>query len=278
MPWLNTGVFERFVGTSPNFTGPDIWQQDQSAGIKIVDARHDVHDQDIAAGITSTVNLDGYTTMRANFDMGSFRIVNVDDAIDPLDAVNKQQLDVVDAKADQNAVDIAAIQTSDPNSIITDVTWDNTVLTHDRTNGDFVPELKRFDDFKLGQKLRLLGQDLTAVLAPLTTDVDTNTGNRFYMANNAIAGGIDLNIIRPVGADGTSPVGLGENYFVEGLVIVENLATPSLITLQADGVDVDPSDIIGAPTLNANTTYTLSYIIQRVTGDVYREAYVWSAP
>ena len=270
MPWLNTGIFERFVGTSPNFSGNNVWQQDQSAGIKIVDARHDVHDQDIAAGITATVNLDGYTTMRANFDMGAFRIVNVDDGIDPTDAVNKSQLDVVDGKADQNAIDIAAINTSDPNSIITAVTWDYTTLTHDRVNGAFVPDLKRFDDFKLGQKLKLLGQDLVAAAS---TDVDTATGNRFYMPNN-LTGAMDLNIIRPTGADPD----LGENYFVEGLVIIENQATPAAITLQADGVDVDPSDIIGAPTLNANTNYTLSYIIQRVTGDVYREAYVWSAP
>ena len=273
MPWLNTGIFERFVGTSPNFSGNNVWQQDQSAGIKIVDARHDVHDQDIAAGITATVNLDGYTTMRANFDMGTFRIVNLADGIDAVDGVNKSQLDVVDAKADQNAIDIAAIQTSDPDSIITAVTWDDLDLIHTRANGDFTSALRRFDDFKSGGKLRHLGQNLTALLAPLTTDVDTNTGNRFQLTNNAIPGGIDLNIIRPVGTDNY----LGPNYFVEGLVMIENLATPSLITLQADGVDVDPSDIIGAPTLSANTTYTLSYIIQYDNG-TYREAYVWSAP
>jgi hypothetical protein len=266
MPWQLNGTFLRI---NPDYDG-DVWTKDQQAGIKVIAARHDVHDADLAAGIAKCVNIDGYNAMLANLDMGGFRITNLLAGIGALDGVNKTQLDTVEAKADQNALDIAAINTSDPDSIITAATFDALDLSLERTVGDFVVPLRRFNDFKAGQIIRHLGVDLTAALV---TDVDTQVANRWYMLNN-LTGTMDINFIRPTGADAD----LGENYFTEGLIIIENGGTPALPTLQGDGVDINPSNIIGSPTLNAGTSYTLSYMIQRTLGDVYRESYIWSAP
>jgi hypothetical protein len=273
MPWnAVTKVVDR---VNPDFSGPIVWQEDQQATIKIIASRHDYHDQDLADAITATVNLDGYTVMRADFDMGGFKITNLLAGTNPLDAVNFTQLDDVQTQVTANAVAIAAINTSDPASIITAVDWDASVLPyvtleHVRTSGNFLVDLKRFDDFKSGAQTRFFGQDLTPAA---TTDVDPATGTRFYMLNNS-GGATNINIIRPTGIDDD----LGEEYFIEGLVVIDNGAAPATLTLQADGVNVDASKIIGAPTANINTTFTLSYMVERITGDIYREAYVWSAP
>lgn len=74
MPWRTDGTFVR---ENPDFDGDDVWQQDQEAGIKIVDFRHDYHDNDLAQGIANTLNLDGYNKMRADLDMGGFNLINV---------------------------------------------------------------------------------------------------------------------------------------------------------------------------------------------------------
>ena len=267
MPWQIDGTFLR---VNPDFQGTNVWQQDQQATIKIIAARHDIHDQDLATGIANCLNLDGYNAMRNNLNMGGFLIRSMSPGTSGTDAVNKDQLDVVDAKADQNALDIASIQTSDPDSIITAAAFNALDLTLARNIGNFVVPMRRFNDFKAGQIIRHLGIDLTA---QAVTVVDTQLGNRWYMYNN-LTGTMDINFDRPQGADAD----LGENFFTEGMIIIENGATPALPTIQADGVDVNPSEIIGSPTLNAGTRYTLSYSIQRTTGDVYRQAFIWSTP
>jgi hypothetical protein len=270
MPWLISGVFERI---SPPYTGSTVWEQNRQGGYKIVSSRHDTHDQDMAIGITQSLNVEGYNQMLANMNMGGFRITNLLAGIGDTDAVNLAQLDAVEAQVIDNTSDIAAIKTSDPDSIITAVNWDFTNLTHVRTNGNYVVELKRFDQFKAGQIIRHNGVDLTWAAV---TEVDTQVANRWYLYNNT-PGTFDLNFIYPTGADPDLPDG-GENYFTEGMIIIENGGTPSLPTIQAGGIDVSPSSIIGSPTLNAGTRYTLSYSIQRTLGDVYRVAYIWSAP
>lgn len=269
MPWKLDGTFERING---DFTG-NVWTQDQIAGIKVIAARHDVHDADIGTGIEGSLNTNGYNAMLANLDAGGFRVVNMLAGIGALDAVNVTQLDSVESQVTQNTDDIAAINTSDPDSIITAATFDALDLNLDRIVGDFVVPLRRFNHFKAGQIIRHLGVDLVAAAV---TAVDTQVANRWYMFNNG-TGTMDLNFIRPTGED-VDPGGLGENYFTEGLIIIENGGTPALPTLQGDGVDINPSKIIGSPTLNAGTSYTLSYMIQRTVGDVYRESYIWSAP
>lgn len=59
MPW-NTGVF---TATNGVYTGTGIWAKDAAAGTKITAAHHDVHDDDLAAGINACVAKDGSNTV-----------------------------------------------------------------------------------------------------------------------------------------------------------------------------------------------------------------------
>ena len=72
MPW-NGPIFERM---NPDFTGPEVWQDDQKVPVKIIAYRHDIHDQDLANGIADCLNLDGLNAMRADLDMAGFDLVN----------------------------------------------------------------------------------------------------------------------------------------------------------------------------------------------------------
>jgi len=75
-PWKSDGTFER---TNNQFDGDDVWQEDQQAGIKVIASRHDIHDEDLAQGIASCLNLDGLNAMRADLDLGGFKIINTGD-------------------------------------------------------------------------------------------------------------------------------------------------------------------------------------------------------
>lgn len=74
MPWKEDGTFER---TNNQFSGDEVWQEDQRAGIKVIDSRHDFHDEDLAQGISQCLNIDGKNAMRAPLDMGGFDLINV---------------------------------------------------------------------------------------------------------------------------------------------------------------------------------------------------------
>ena len=89
MPWLGNGVFQR---TNQDFSGDTVWQQDQQAGIKVIDSRHDFHDQDIAVGVESTLNLDGLNSMRADLKMATFKITGLGAAAGLTDAPNYGQV------------------------------------------------------------------------------------------------------------------------------------------------------------------------------------------
>ena len=75
MPWKLDGTFQR-INTDFN-TGDNIWQQDQQAGIKIIAARHDTHDEDLALGIQECLNTTGLNHMLADLDMNGNRIINL---------------------------------------------------------------------------------------------------------------------------------------------------------------------------------------------------------
>jgi hypothetical protein len=55
MSWSG-GTFTRGNGT---YTGSSVWASDSGAGVGIEASRHDLHDQDLAAGIDACVNKDG---------------------------------------------------------------------------------------------------------------------------------------------------------------------------------------------------------------------------
>lgn len=74
MPRNGSGTYTRSNST---YTGATVWQQDFAGGNKIVDSRHDLHDQDIADAITASLAKDGQTTPTANLPMGGFKHTNV---------------------------------------------------------------------------------------------------------------------------------------------------------------------------------------------------------
>jgi hypothetical protein len=79
MPWNLDGTFTRENGLDPQFKGQEVWQDDQKAGIKVIASRHDFHDEDLAQGIEACLNLDGLNAMRADLDLGGFKIINAGD-------------------------------------------------------------------------------------------------------------------------------------------------------------------------------------------------------
>ena len=74
MPWQLDGTFVR---ENPDFQGATVWSQDQQASIKVIASRHDYHDEDLAVGIQSCLNLDGLNAMREDLNMGGNGIINL---------------------------------------------------------------------------------------------------------------------------------------------------------------------------------------------------------
>ena len=80
MPWQIDGTFLRVTNNTTADPNGDLWNKDFAASIKIIATRHDVHDQDLADGIASCLNLDGLNTMRAILKMGGYKITDVGQA------------------------------------------------------------------------------------------------------------------------------------------------------------------------------------------------------
>lgn len=76
MGW-SAGTFTRTNGT---YTGASVWASDEAATIDIESARHDTHDQDLAAGINLCIHKGGQNAATANLPMGGFKHTNVANA------------------------------------------------------------------------------------------------------------------------------------------------------------------------------------------------------
>lgn len=74
MPFNGSGTYSRDNGT---YTGSTVWAQDNANGYKIVDTRHDTHDQDIATALSSCLVKDGQQSPTANLPMAGFKHTNV---------------------------------------------------------------------------------------------------------------------------------------------------------------------------------------------------------
>jgi hypothetical protein len=264
MPW-NSGQ-GKFIRINPDFSGETVWQQDQQATIKIIAARHDVHDQDIADGISDCLNLDGITAMRADLDMNSHLINNLLDGVSPTDAVNLSQLQTQDQDlkdyVDQEVSDAEILQTSE---------WlpASNQLSLKKGDGTSVDvQIQDFQTINSGGVIRHLSQVFgvgSGVVA-----FQTLSSSRWTLTNNGAA---TLNFEAPTGAD---PY-LGEDYEVEGTVLVENGATPGPLTIQLNGSPVSVESILGSESLSANAKYLLSYVIHRHVGNDYDFLFIWSA-
>lgn len=74
MAFDGSGVFNRTNGTN---TGANLWADDRDAAAKILAARHDIHDQDLADGLTNCLTKDGQTTVTANIPMATFKFTGL---------------------------------------------------------------------------------------------------------------------------------------------------------------------------------------------------------
>ena len=88
MPWSG-GSFTRTNGVH---TGATLWAQDRDAGTKILAARHDTHDQDLAGGINSTLEKSGSNAATGNLNIGSNRLTAVADGTAKTDAATVNQI------------------------------------------------------------------------------------------------------------------------------------------------------------------------------------------
>lgn len=88
MAWSG-GTFTRTDGT---YSGASVWASNLSAAIKIVAARHDTHDQDLATGINACLNKNGQNSPTANISWGGFKITNLAAASNNGEAVRYEQL------------------------------------------------------------------------------------------------------------------------------------------------------------------------------------------
>jgi hypothetical protein len=285
MPWdTPTKTFIRNNGRN---SGPTVWDEDAIALQDIDSQGHDDHDQDLANGITACLNINGVNAMLTDLSMGGFKVTGIADAVVDTDAVSKSQLDDVgtiavgaDSKADTNATNIAVNAVNidanaqnivtNSNNILTlaekdvdGVSWASNVISLSRVSDtDLTATIEVFDSFKSNGAIRhKFVDDGTG-----TQTIDTAAATRHALVND---GALTLTFTKPTGADAD----LGENYQVEGQVLITNGATPGAITIAGAGAN----DVLGEAPNTASAKYLLSYIIQRSTGDAYNELYIYSA-
>jgi hypothetical protein len=75
--WNGSGNIVRTDGTR---TGEEVWTEAKTAGIKILAADHDTHDQLMAESVQACIAKDGQNTPTANLPMGSYKHTGVGNA------------------------------------------------------------------------------------------------------------------------------------------------------------------------------------------------------
>lgn len=88
MGW-ESGVYVR---KTPTYSGSNCWVDEDAGGFNIEADRSDFHDQDMANGISATLNRHGENGMEASLSMGGYKITGLGDGVNPTDAVTFQQL------------------------------------------------------------------------------------------------------------------------------------------------------------------------------------------
>lgn len=73
MPWGGSAPNQVFSRTDGTRTGTTTWQQAQAAAVPILSSSHDVHDQDLANGISACLKKDGGNQPSANLPMGGYK-------------------------------------------------------------------------------------------------------------------------------------------------------------------------------------------------------------
>lgn len=230
MPW--NVAQKKFIRDNSRNTGTTVWDDDAVADQLVDSGGHDYHDQDLAQGITECLNINGINDMAADLKMGTNKVTALAPGTAGTDGTNKDQLDAVDAKADQNTVDISNL--------------DARVTT---LEGSGAPDPMVVTNFRSQGSIRhkLNDQDV----APWAVNV--NSFNRHYVKNDG-AGTLTF-----TGFPAADDPDIGNHYHIEGQIIVENGASPGAITIDMDS---NPYTVLGGQDLTANKTTILSYIMQ----------------
>lgn len=92
MPWSGSAPNQTFIRSTGTQTGPTAWQLEDAAGTRVVAAKFDTHDQDIAEAISATLKRDGGNKPSANIPMGGFRFTGVGDATTTDEYIAAQQV------------------------------------------------------------------------------------------------------------------------------------------------------------------------------------------
>lgn len=87
MPWTGSPGAQSFQRTDGTRTGSNTWAEADAAGVDIVAPDHDLHDQDLADGLTSCLKNDGGNSATANIPMGGFRLQNLGAAVARTDSI-----------------------------------------------------------------------------------------------------------------------------------------------------------------------------------------------
>lgn len=87
MPWSGP----TYIRDNGTFTGPSVWNSDATTVEFILADRHDIHDQDLANGITACLNKNGLNTPTANIGWGGFKITGYGSASANTDVPNYGQ-------------------------------------------------------------------------------------------------------------------------------------------------------------------------------------------
>ena len=80
-----------------NFTRLHNWEDDRLNDIDIVSERHDEEDDGFAEALSECLLKDGRTSMNGNLKMGGFQIKNIAKGTSSTDAINKNQIDELQA-------------------------------------------------------------------------------------------------------------------------------------------------------------------------------------
>tara|TARA_R110000824_G_scaffold99129_2_gene236237 strand:+ start:5161 stop:7011 length:1851 start_codon:yes stop_codon:yes gene_type:complete len=233
MPWSG-GAFTRTNGVH---TGATLWAQDRDAGTKILAARHDTHDQDLATGINSTLEKSGSNAATGNLNIGSNRLTAVADGTAKTDAATVNQIqsnapafqasDTGTANAHVIALSPAITAYAAGQAITFKSASASTTASTLNVNGLGTKALKKKNDQAIAAGDIESGSIVTAVYDGTNFQVTSQLGSEAsaggsntqiqYNSSGSLAGDADLTF------DGTNLTVANPLYLPDGAV-----ATPSL--------------------------------------------------
>lgn len=90
MPITGTAPNKTYTRTDGTRTGTNTWAQADAAGVDILSADHDTHDEDVATALRTMWMRDGGNQPTADMPFGGYKATGVGDATAATDALNRQ--------------------------------------------------------------------------------------------------------------------------------------------------------------------------------------------